>query len=61
MEIKVWELTTKMGKSSSLEDQLSCLDRITDHIKVCGWTHQEFKEETLRRVDANWDSDTIWN
>ena len=29
-------------------------------LDACGWTDQEYDQETLRRIDAAWDSQ-IWN
>lgn len=32
------------------------------YLQACGWTNEEFNNETLKRVDNNWNEDkVIWN
>jgi hypothetical protein len=65
VEVKVWELTLKLGKLEDEEEQFVLMDQINDYIKDCGWELEEFDNETLRRVDDDWDSTleekVIWN
>jgi len=35
-------------------------DYYQNYLEACGWTDLEFDEETLKRVDADWDP-IIWN
>lgn len=57
VETKVWELTTQIGTVATLDEQLILLDEIDEYIELCGWTVDEWREETLRRVDDNWDEE----
>ena len=57
VEIKVWDLTTQIGTVATLDEQLILLDEIDEYIELCGWTIDEWREETLRRVDNNWDEE----
>lgn len=58
VEVKVWELTLKMGKSDNEKEQFTIIDQISDYIKACGWSEKEFDEETLRRIDNNWNNES---
>lgn len=57
VEVKVWELTHKIGTATTLDEQLILLEEIDDYIELCGWSLDDFKEETLNRVDNNWEED----
>ena len=57
VEIKVWELTAKIGYATTLDEQLILLEEIDDYIELCGWILDDFKEETLNRVNNNWEED----
>jgi hypothetical protein len=54
VETKVWELTCQVGTVATLDEQLILLDEIDEYIQLCGWTIDDWREETLRRVDNNW-------
>lgn len=57
--IEANRLLMKMITSSD-GDPFFYWDLYIDFINACGWTDQEFDQETLRRVDAGWD-DITWN
>lgn len=60
VESRVLELTIKIGAAASLDEQLSLLEEIDEYIELCGWTLDEWREESLRRIDNNWDEDKSW-
>jgi hypothetical protein len=43
---------------SSGDDLIDTYDKVIEFIEACGWSDREFDEETLKRVDANWDDET---
>jgi hypothetical protein len=57
VEPRVIELTTKIGSVQTLDEQLILLEEIDEYIDLCGWTLDEWQEESLRRIDNNWEED----
>jgi hypothetical protein len=51
-------LTIQMVEKYERREYVSRIDN--EFVESCGWTLQEFEEETLRRIDTNWDL-YIWN
>jgi hypothetical protein len=39
-------------------DLIDTYDKVIEFIEACGWDNKTFDEETLKRVDANWDDET---
>lgn len=60
VEPKVLELTAKIGSTNSIEEQIDILDQISNYIELCGWSFEEWQEETVRRIDTGWDEDNKW-
>jgi len=61
-EIVVMEadrLIIKMATSTTWERADYYWDVYISYIEACGWTDQEFDQETIRRVDAAWRKN--WN
>jgi hypothetical protein len=49
------------GLLGTNDDLLEAYERYVDYIEACGWTEREFDEETLKRVDHNWDTNSQAN
>lgn len=37
------------------EDVLAMYQSYKDYLEACGWTAQEFRNEQITRIDADWD------
>lgn len=48
-------LITKAIGSTDPESAFLWFDAYHAYIRACGWTDEEIDEETLRRVDNNWE------
>lgn len=61
VEIKVWEMTSSIGKAYSIEEAARIMDEIDDYLILCGWSPPDFWAETESRVDADWDPKSCLN
>jgi hypothetical protein len=62
--IEVDRIMRKMVLASEWEQAYYYWDLCRGYIEACGWTNQEFDNETIRRVDKGWErffKPRIWN
>lgn len=61
--IEANRILIKMVITPSWEESYHFWDLYNEYILACGWTDKEFDQETLRRIDLNWENikRKIWN
>lgn len=62
--IEASRIIIKMAACSSWDQAFDYWDQYQAYIEVCGWTDWEFDLETIRRIDAAWETvkiQRIWN
>ena len=59
---EVWKISREFDRTEDGSQQCLVMDAIDDWLTTCGWSHQEFDVETLKRVDARWADtmESIW-
>lgn len=50
-------LTNQMIAAKTIEERFYYSEQCAQYLASCGWTADEFENETLRRIDAAWDED----
>lgn len=45
----------RAAKAASFEESARCFRIYSCYLEACGWSEQEFDNETLRRIDNDWE------
>jgi len=61
--IEAERLIIRMALSPTIRGSIHFWRRYIEYIEACGWTDREFDRETLKRIDAAWESlrRQLWN
>lgn len=61
--VEAERLIIRMALAPTIRQAIHYWRRYVEYIEACGWTDREFDLETLKRIDAAWESlrRQLWN